>query len=108
MFCHWVSSVLLAPGSGLKRAASGYEAQRSGSFLTASLEGPHGPRQWLLLWEVSRPSRPKALPPWVPSRFCSERSSVDLDVGLRKGGCFSGKEGDTGKMGVAVTYSWCC
>ena len=45
-------SVRLAPGSGLRRAASGYEAQRSGSFLAASLEGP--------------PSRPKALPPGVP------------------------------------------
>lgn len=27
---------------------------------------PTAPRRWLLFWEVSRPFRPKAPPPWVP------------------------------------------
>ena len=54
------------------------------------------------------PLPPQSAATLGPSHLCSEKSSVDLDVWPRKGGRFSGKEGDTGKMGVAVTYSSYC
>lgn len=105
MCCRLVSSLRLAPGSGLRGAASGYEAWQSGSFLTASLEGPHGP---VAAGAPLGGEPPQSAATLGPSHLCSEKSSVDLDVWPRKGGCFSGKEGDTGKMGAAVTYSSYC